>query len=248
MFSDRLLTKLRIAESVVVFTGAGISAESGIPTFRGNDGIWKKFKPEELASFDAFLRNPERVWEWYRHRKHIIAGVQPNAGHYAIARMEHLLRRFCVITQNIDNLHRRAGSTVIHELHGNIERNYCIDCGAFFTNEEFSTQEKFPVCTHCNGLVRPDVVWFGESLPVDAWNASAAAAQFAEIFFSIGTSAEVYPAASLPAIAHKSGAYLVEINIEPTELSERADEVILGKSGHILPRLLEDCFHITINQ
>lgn len=232
----------------MVFTGAGISAESGVPTFRGNDGIWKKFKPEELANFDAFIHNPERVWEWYKHRKHIIAAVQPNAGHYAIAQMQHHHRTFCVITQNIDNLHRRAGSTIVHELHGNIGRNYCIDCGTFYTDEEISVQERSPACTACNGLIRPDVVWFGEQLPTDAWDASLAAATSAELFFSIGTSAEVYPAASLPTIAQKNGAYLVEINIEPTGLSHRADEMLPGKSGEILPRLLEECFHTTVRQ
>ena len=237
-FSEQLLTKLRTAESVVAFSGAGISSESGVPTFRGTDGIWSKFKPEELANFDAFMRNPELVWEWYRHRREIISRVQPNPAHYALARMEQVYRRFAVITQNIDNLHQRAGSKIVHELHGNMERNYCTGCGKYYTNEVILTQEQAPRCPSCNGLIRPDVVWFGEFLPEAAWKASAAAAERAEVFLVIGTSAVVYPAASLPSIAKRSGAYVVEMNIEPTEFSMKADEVLLGKAGEVLPALL----------
>ncbi|MBI1807085.1 MAG: NAD-dependent deacylase [Ignavibacteria bacterium] len=240
--STRLISKLKDAQSVVVFTGAGISAESGVPTFRGNDGLWTKFKPEELANVDAFIRNPELVWEWYKHRKQIIASIQPNAGHYALARMEQFHKHVTVITQNIDNLHRRAGSTTVHELHGNIEHNYCIDCGKYFDDQEIMNHDRAPRCSACNGLIRPDVVWFGELLPVEEWNESVTAAERAEVFFSIGTSAVVYPAASLPMIARRAGAYIVEINIEPTEFSSRADEVLLGKSGEILPHLLEVCY------
>jgi len=226
---------------VVAFTGAGMSAESGVPTFRGDDGIWKKFRPEELANFDAFMRNPELVWEWYKQRKSIIASIKPNNGHYALATMERHFESFAIITQNIDNLHRRAGNASIHELHGNIERNYCMECGATCTNEIILKQQGAPRCPECRGLVRPDVVWFGEMLPEDAWNASAAAAERSEVFFSVGTSGVVYPAASLPAIAKQAGAYVVEINLEPTDLSERADEVLLGKSGEILPMILQSC-------
>ena len=243
--SPRLISKLKNTMSVVIFTGAGMSAESGVPTFRGEDGIWKKFKPEELANFDAFMRNPELVWEWYKHRKQIIANIQPNAGHCALVEMERHHQHFSIITQNIDNLHRRAGSTAIHELHGNIERNYCIGCGKYFTNDEIIKQEGAPHCSACNGLIRPDVVWFGELLPVDEWNASVTAAKRAEIFFSVGTSSVVYPAASLPAIAKQGGAHVVEINIELTEFSSRLDEVLLGKSGEILPHLLEICYQST---
>lgn len=239
--SNRLIARLNAAESVAVFTGAGMSAESGVPTFRGEDGIWRKFKPEELATVGAFMRNPELVWEWYKHRKEIIAGIQPNTGHYALVAMEQFHKQFSVITQNIDNLHRRAGSTTVYELHGNIERNYCIGCGTYFDNEEIMKQERAPRCSSCGGLVRPDVIWFGEVLPLDEWNSSVSAAERAEVFFSIGTSAIVYPAASLPLLAKRAGAYIVEINIEPTELSLRADEVLLGKAGEILPRLLEVC-------
>ena len=241
MFSEKLLLKLKKAQSVAIFTGAGMSAESGVPTFRGEDGLWKKFRPEELANFDAFIRNPDLVWEWYRYRKQIIASIQPNPGHFALAEMEKHHERFAIITQNIDNLHRRAGSKTIYELHGNIERNYCIKCNKNFSNADITSQQQVPYCS-CGGLVRPDVVWFGEFLPEDKWNLSVAAAQQAEIFFSIGTSAVVYPAASLPLMAKRAGAYLVEINIERTELSYEADEVLLGKSGDTLPKLVKDCY------
>ncbi|MFI5251406.1 MAG: NAD-dependent deacetylase [Bacteroidota bacterium] len=236
--SDKLKNVLHAASRVTVFTGAGISAESGVPTFRGVDGIWKKFKPEELANFDAFIKNPDLVWEWYKHRKTIITGIEPNAGHYALAGMEKLYSLFSIITQNIDNLHRRAGSKNIYELHGNIERNYCIGCGKFYPNEEIFKSSSVPRCSACHGLIRPDVVWFGEMLPADAWNDSVRAAEHCDLFFSIGTSAVVYPAASLPQMAKNSGAYTVEINIERTEFSTRADEVIIGKAAETLPRIL----------
>ena len=247
MFSDRLVSRLRNASVVTAFIGAGISAESGVPTFRGDEGLWKKFKPQELANFDAFIRNPDLVWAWYKQRRQVISSIQPNSGHYALAQMQNHHQQFSVITQNIDNLHQRAGSKIVHELHGNIERNYCIDCGKFFTNEKILQEDQIPRCTSCHGLIRPDVVWFGELLPEEAWNASVAIAERADVFFSIGTSAEVYPAASLPMIAKQFGGYLVEVNTEPTELSRKADEVILGKSGEILPRLLEACYQVTID-
>jgi NAD-dependent deacetylase len=237
--SRQAVTALRNAQSVAVFTGAGISAESGVPTFRGADGIWNKMKPEELASFDAFMRNPVLVWEWYAYRKKIIAGIQPNPGHVALAQMEKRYRSFAIITQNIDNLHRRAGSTIVHELHGNIERNYCIKCGTPYTNEAVLAQEGVPHCTACNGMIRPDVVWFGEMLPEEEWALAVRAAESADLFLSIGTSGVVYPAASLPLMAKQAGAYLIEINREETPLTERADEYVKGPSGTMLPALLE---------
>jgi NAD-dependent deacetylase len=239
MFSQRLIAALQQAKNIAVLTGAGISAESGVPTFRGTDGIWKKFKPEELASFDGFIRNPGLVWEWYTYRRELISSTQPNPGHYALAEMERRHEHVAVITQNIDNLHRRAGSRTVYELHGNIGRNYCIDCGAAVSDGELLLQNGAPRCPRCNGLVRPDVVWFGELLPADAWAASVEAARHAELFFAVGTSAVVFPAASLPAMAKEAGAYLVEINIERTEMSPMADEVLIGTSGELLPRLLQ---------
>jgi len=237
--SDGLKRKLRSAEWVTAFTGAGISAESGVPTFRGEDGLWKKFKPEELANFGAFMRNPELVWEWYAYRRELIGKTQPNAGHLALAQMEHRYPHMAVITQNVDNLHRRAGSTVVHELHGNIERNYCTGCGKYVSEDFMARQTSAPKCPNCRGLIRPDVVWFGEMLPVDEWNKSVSTAERADVLFVIGTSAIVYPAASLPVIAKRAGAYVVEINIERTEFSSEADEVLLGPSASILPQILE---------
>jgi NAD-dependent deacetylase len=238
-YSERLLQKLAQAEWVTAFTGAGVSAESGVPTFRGADGIWARFKPEELATMDAFIRNPALVWEWYALRKRVIAEVHPNPGHAALVRMEQLYPEFALITQNIDNLHRRAGNTRIYELHGNIERNYCIGCGKRYSNSEVLAQTDVPRCTDCGKAVRPDVVWFGEQLPEEEWEYSVRAAQSADVFISIGTSGIVYPAASLPQIAKRSGAYLVEINPEPTPMTDMTDEFLPGLSGTILPLLVE---------
>lgn len=238
-FSDALLQRLGKADWMTVFTGAGVSAESGVPTFRGEGGIWEKFRPEDLASMDAFLQNPDLVWHWYSHRRQVMAEVQPNAGHRALVRLERLFAGFAVITQNIDNLHRRAGSTTVYELHGNIERNYCSRCGEPYQLEGTEEAVRVPHCGICGGAVRPDVVWFGEFLPEQEWNRSVAAARSADLFLSVGTSAVVYPAASLPMIARRSGAYLVEINPEPTPLTEMADEFLPGRSGEILPDLAD---------
>jgi NAD-dependent deacetylase len=230
--------KLKKAKSVVFFTGAGISAESGIPTFRGKDGIWNKLKSEELANFDAFIRNPEMVWEWYNHRKKIIHNSQPNAGHLTIAEMQNYFSEVTVVTQNIDNLHRRAGSKIVYELHGNIERNFCVDCKKFI-NEELDFSRGIPRCD-CGGLIRPDVVWFGEMLPEQQFSSSEKAAMNSNVFFVVGTSAVVYPAAGLIYTAKYSGSVIVEINIEETELSSHADYSFFGKAGEILPKILNE--------
>lgn len=239
MFSEKLISKLKSAKTVAAFTGAGISAESGVPTFRGEEGLWKKFKPEELANLDAFIKNPELVWEWYKYRKQIIAKIKPNPGHIALAEMENMFEHFTVITQNVDNLHRKAGSKNIFELHGNIERNYCIECRKDVPDEIILNTPEVPRCNVCSGLIRPDVVWFGEYLPADQWDGSEKAALSAEVFFSIGTSGIVYPAALLPQMAKRNGAYLVEINPEPTPLTDIVDEFLMGKSGEILPELVK---------
>jgi NAD-dependent deacetylase len=239
VISPGLSRRIRGARSIVAFTGAGVSAESGVPTFRGADGIWSKLKPEELASMGAFMKNPSMVWEWYAHRKKIMSGITPNPGHHALARMENLAPSFAVITQNIDGLHRRAGSRTVYELHGNIERNYCMKCGTPYGDDFVVASSGVPVCPACGGLVRPDVVWFGEMLPEDAWDASVRAAEGADLFMSVGTSAVVYPAASLPLVAKRSGAYLLEINPEPTPLTPQADEYLQGASGVFLPILAD---------
>jgi len=230
------INKIKEAGSLVFFTGAGISAESGIPTFRGKEGLWKKVKPEELANFNAFITNPEMVWEWYNHRKKIIHDSQPNEGHLTIARMQKYFDKVTVVTQNIDNLHKRAGSTDIFELHGNIERNFCVNCKEFY-NEELDFSKGVPKCK-CGGLIRPDVVWFGEMLPEDQFIGGESASVNSDIFFVVGTSAVVYPAAGLVYSAKQGGAIIVEINIEQTEVSSIADYSFFGESGKILPEIL----------
>ena len=235
--SSDLKRHLRESKQVAALTGAGISAESGVPTFRDKDGLWEKFKPEELANFNAFIKNPDLVWEWYQHRRRVVSEVLPNAGHYALVEMENYYPEFLLITQNVDGLHRRAGSEKVQELHGNIQRNFCIDCKTNYEDlPEFKDNEA-PRCK-CSGLIRPDVVWFGEMLPEGAMMAAAEAAENCDLFFSIGTSALVYPAASLPEIAKNHGAYLVEINPNPTATSIYADELIEEKSGVALPELV----------
>lgn len=235
--SDRLLKRLEKAYSVAVLTGAGISAASGIPTFRGKDGIWKKFKPEELANYNAFVKNPKLVWEWYDWRRNHIKNVRPNPAHYALVDLENIFKDFAVITQNVDNLHSLAGSNKLIELHGNIMRNKCIECGKPFEGD-FNLKEGIPKCTTCGGMIRPDVVWFGENLPEDQIMAAQELAMRCEVFFSIGTSSIVEPAASLPYMAKGNGAYLVEINIEETPLTGSANEFIQGPADKILPELI----------
>jgi len=232
-----LIDKLIDARAIVFFTGAGISAESGIPTFRGKDGIWNKLKPEELANFGAFMKNPDMVWEWYNHRKKIIHDSQPNQGHITISEMQDYFD-VTVVTQNIDNLHRRAGSTKIFELHGNIERNFCIKCKKFY-NEELDFSSGVPTCD-CGGLIRPDVVWFGEYLPEDQFKGGEKASMNSDIFFVVGTSAVVYPAAGLVSTAKQSGAILVEINVEETEISSFADYSFFGGAGAVLLKILKE--------
>jgi NAD-dependent deacetylase len=236
--SGTMLDRLLQARSVVAFTGAGMSAESGVPTFRSPDGIWAKFKPEELASMQGFMRNPELVWEWYAHRKRIMREVRPNPGHEALARMERLVPRLTVVTQNIDGLHHRAGSSAVLELHGSIERNYCMACGRRHSNEEVLARAGVPHCLQCGGMVRPDVVWFGEQLPEEEWEGAVRDSGRADVFFSIGTSTVVYPAASLPLVALDAGAYVVEVNPEPTPLTQKVHEFLQGAAGAVLPAIV----------
>lgn len=238
---EELITALAGARHVAVLTGAGISAESGVPTFRDKGGLWQKFKPEELASMDGFLRNPELVWEWYQSRRHVIHSVQPNPGHAALAELERIVPEFTLATQNIDRLHQRAGSVNVHELHGNIIDNYCVRCKKphDYTYSDETAQQELPRCTYCGGLIRPAVVWFGEMLPVEALEAAQQAALECDVFFSIGTSAEVYPAAQLPLYAREAGAFLVEINPTPTHLTPLADVALQSPSGRVLPRIVD---------
>jgi NAD-dependent deacetylase len=236
-FDKTLADAFKNAEKIVFFTGAGISAESGIPTFRGKDGLWNKMKPEELASFDAFIKNPELVWEWYQYRRKIIHNTSPNPGHLIISKFQNIFPSVTVVTQNVDNLHRRAGSKTIFELHGNIERNFCVNCKEYY-NEDFGDEAKIQKCK-CGGLIRPDVVWFGEYLPEDQYSSSEKAVKEADIFFIVGTSAVVYPAASLIYVAKQYRSFIIEINIEETEATQYADRSYFGESGKILPQLYE---------
>ncbi len=183
------------------------------------------------------MKNPDLVWEWYQYRKDIVESTEPNPGHFAIAELEKYYN-VNVVTQNVDNLHARAGSTNIEELHGSIVRNFCMDCNAFYNHQEFEFKNKVPRCKKCNGLIRPDVVWFGESLRGNAFPNGEKSAKQCDICFVVGTSAIVYPAAYIPLTAKQYGAYVVEINIEPTEFSSQANLSLWGKSGEILPEIL----------
>ncbi len=236
--SNKLVSLLSRDTKVVVLTGAGISAESGVPTFRGEDGLWKKFRPEELATFDAFMANPQLVWEWYEYRRKIIEEIRPNPGHFALVDFQNYFGKFDLITQNVDGLHHQAGSRNVVELHGNIKRNKCISCGKLYESMEVTIPGAPPKCP-CGGNLRPDVVWFGERLPQEAIRYAFEVSSVCNLFFSVGTSAVVYPAASLPQVARKSGAYLVEVNISPTEISHMVDESLLGKSSKVLSGLTE---------
>ncbi len=226
------------ARKIAMLTGAGISAESGVPTFRGKEGLWNSFKPEELASMTAFLANPKIVWEWYNWRRDLLTKVEPNDGHRAIAAMQKLTRNFTLITQNVDGLHQRAGSTDLMELHGNISINKCVDCERVHSDTVEIDPSKIALCPHCGGQLRPGVVWFGENLDPVTIDQAYEAARVADLFFVVGTSALVYPASQLPLIAKQQGATIVEINPEPTPLSDLVDFRFAALSGEILPLLV----------
>jgi NAD-dependent deacetylase len=243
---ERNLTRAREwlaeARSVTVLTGAGISAESGIPTFRGPGGLWNNRRPEDLATPPAFANDPKLVWEWYDWRRQRVAAAQPNPGHLALAELESRIPRFALITQNVDGLHRAAGSRNVIELHGNIWRLRCVACEREEENHDAPLRE-IPLRCACGGLLRPAVVWFGEPLPAEAMEQAAQAAWRCDLFFLCGTSAVVYPAASLPDRALSAGAKVVEINLEPTPFSDMAHLSLRGKSGEILPRLVQVLRH-----
>jgi len=230
-----LIEVLQEASRVVVLTGAGISAESGIPTFRGEEGLWKKYRPEELATPAAFSQDPKFVWEWYDWRRGIIGQKEPNPGHKVIARWEETFPTVSLITQNIDGLHQKSGSKNIWELHGNIWKLRCTEEGTITENYETPLKEIPPLCPNCGALLRPHVVWFGESLSPTILQKSLQLSSECDVMFVIGTSAVVQPAASLPFEASEAGAKIVEINLDPTPLSLYADFSIRGKSGEILP-------------
>ena len=233
-----LIESLRMARRVVALTGAGVSAESGVPTFRdAQTGLWAQYRPEDLATPEAFQRDPKLVWEWYAWRRAIVEGVKPNPGHFALVELERRVPRMCLITQNVDGLHQRAGSRAVIELHGNIQRTRCFR-EDLVIDEWVDTGEVPPRCPRCGGWLRPDVVWFGEALPPIALRVAIEAAQTCDLFFSIGTSALVEPAASLPRLALAQGAVVVEINPTVTPLTSAAMYVLQGPSGQVLPELI----------
>ncbi|CAN5578786.1 NAD-dependent deacylase [soil metagenome] len=232
----QLVENLRGAQSVVSLTGSGISAESGVSTFRdAQTGLWAQYDPQQLATPEAFMRDPELVWQWYEWRRKLVGEAEPNPGHYALAELEQKVPRFALATQNVDGLHWRAGSNSVLELHGNILRTIC---SAERVEVEPSGGEVPPVCTNCGSPLRPDVVWFGEMLPAGVMEAASEAARNCDVFLSVGTSSLVYPAASLPYEAISAGATVVEINPEETPLTDRAEYVLAGKAGEVLPSLV----------
>ncbi|MCW5977089.1 MAG: NAD-dependent deacylase [Bryobacteraceae bacterium] len=234
---ERAREWLRGASTIVALTGAGISAESGIPTFRGSGGLWREFRPEELATPQAFARDPKLVWEWYFWRRGLIAAAEPNAGHYALAELEARTPHFTLVTQNVDGLHDRAGSRNILKVHGDIWIVRCLACGRESLDKRLEFPETPPRC-ECGGTLRPGVVWFGEMLPPDVWMAAERACVEAEAMVVAGTSAVVYPAAALAPLAKSAGARVIEVNPEATPLSGLVDCSLRGKAAEILPELV----------
>lgn len=228
---------LAAATRMTVLTGAGVSAESGIDTFRGPDGTWSRVNVEEVATPEGFRRNPRRVWEWYEERRHAVQAAEPNPGHRALARLEEL-RDATVVTQNIDGLHTRAGSKRIVELHGSLWRVRCVACPFAGPENRVPLPNLPPRCESCGSLLRPDVVWFGEMLSSDAWEASVEAVDHSDAFLLAGTSAVVSPAADLAAFALRRGIPLIEVNLDPTPFSALATVSLRGRSGELLPELM----------
>jgi NAD-dependent deacetylase len=237
LISDELRDRFESARSVLVLTGAGVSAESGVPTFRGggNTAVWKGMPFDVISSATMVQRDLAAVWEWFDYRRNLLQALRPNPAHDEIARWRDRFPQFTLVTQNIDGLHQKAGSRDVVELHGNIWRARCVSCNACF--EILADQGRPNTCVDCGDRLRPDVVLFGEMLPPGAFETAAERAADCELCFVVGTSAIVYPAASLPEIAKSAGAYVCEINPEPTPLSNRCDEVLTGKAGEVLPLL-----------
>lgn len=233
---EEISDNFKNSKSIVFVTGAGISQESGIPTFRGKEGHWRKHDPMKLATIDAFYEDPHLVWEWYEDRRQNIRAAEPNPGHKAIAELEKFYK-VTVLTQNIDGLHQRAGSSRVLELHGSIVRIKCTVCD-FQANITKDFEEIPPKC-NCGNILRPDVVWFGESLPQDVWSDAMKEASLCDIMIIAGTSLVVSPANTLPAFAKQNNAILIEINPEETVMSNEMDISVRDTSSKILPQLVE---------
>ena len=234
-----LVPALRGTRSVAVLTGSGVSAESGVPTFRdAQTGLWARYEPQELATPEAFERDGRLVWEWYEWRRNLVRRADPNPGHKALAELERRVPSFSLATQNVDGLHRTAGSENVLELHGNIMRSRCSVEGVE-AQPRVDDESVPPLCPNCGAFLRPDVVWFGEALPEDVFAAASEAARGCDVFLSVGTSSLVYPAASLPSDAARSGAILVEVNPDATPLTPHADYALRGRAGEVLPALVE---------
>lgn len=230
--------RLALAGRVAVLSGAGISAESGVPTFRGQGGLWENHRPEELATPQAFARDPDLVWRWYHWRRKLIAQCKPNPAHLALAALEAKRPGFTLVTQNVDGLHRLAGSRDPLEIHGSIWRQRCTECGLVWENRDTGDKSK-PACAECGALARPDVVWFGETLDPALLERAWQAAYKADYLLVVGTSGQVHPAAGLAGAAKETGAFVVEVNLEPTPNTAWMDIPLLGKAGDILPLLVE---------
>lgn len=232
-----LKEQLASAKSIVVLTGAGISADSGVPTFRGQDGLWRNFRAEDLATPEAFERDPRLVWEWYNWRREVIASKRPNPAHDALVELERRTSAFWLITQNVDGLHRDAGSQNISEIHGNIWMVRCTRCRGVLENRDVPIQI-LPRCKHCNHLLRPHIVWFGESLADEDLRRSYTALHSCSVCVIIGTSGLVYPAAGFAAVAKEAGAFIVEINLDPTPQSALVDLSFQGRAKDLVPLLV----------
>ncbi len=234
--------RLKSAKLLVVLTGAGVSKESGVPTFRDAlDGLWAKYDAQQLATPAAFRANPKLVWDWYVYRRQMIEAVKPNPGHFAISELERLLPQVVVVTQNIDGLHKQAGSSDIIELHGNIRRYRCsANCRGNPTLLEISAWENgLPACPHCGHWVRPDVVWFTEALPDEAIHRAQELSRQADVMLVVGTSGVVYPAAALPGMAKEHGAYVIDVNPVRDEISTIANLFLAGPSGEVLSQIVQ---------
>jgi NAD-dependent protein deacetylase/lipoamidase len=236
---DRVASWIRAAERVVVLTGAGVSAESGVPVFRGAAGLWRQFRAEDLATPEAFGRQPEIVWEWYPWRREIIAAAEPNPGHHAIARLERTRPAVTLLTQNVDGLHERAGSATPLELHGNLWRVRCHRGCGFAERDEAARAPRQQLRCACGAWLRPEVVWFGESLDPDVLDRATAAIEAADVVLVVGTSSVVYPVAALPHLARRRAARLVEVNVDDTPLTVSVDAVLRGKAGDVMPAIVE---------